>query len=101
MNEKKSIKKVTALKYNPIEDEAPKIVASGKGEIAQKILEKAKEENIPVYEDAHLAEVLTELKVGDEIPPELYEVVAEVLTFISRLDKEHSKYNIKNMRESL
>jgi len=84
---KKEIKKAAALSYSPGNDAAPKIIASGKGLIAEKILEKAKEKKIPVYEDEHLADTLVNLKVGSEIPAELYEVVAEVLAFISRVDE--------------
>lgn len=89
--EKKSerIKKATALSYAPGEDRAPKVVASGKGAIAEKIIETAKDAKVPVYEDEHLADVLSEIKIGSEIPPELYEVVAEVLAFISRLDEKY------------
>ncbi len=88
-NETNKIKKASALSYSPGEDKAPKIIASGKGEIAQKIIEKAKEANIPVYEDSHLAEALSHISIGEEIPAELYEVVAEVLSFISRLDENY------------
>jgi flagellar biosynthesis protein len=88
-NENNKIKKASALSYTPGEDKAPKVIASGKGEIAQKIIEKAREANIPVYEDEHLAEALSHISLGDEIPSELYEVVAEVLAFISRLDKNY------------
>lgn len=85
------IKKASALAYEPGEGKAPKVIASGRGEIAEKIIEKAKEANIPVCEDAHLAEALSGIKIGDEIPPELYEVVAEVLAFISKLDEKYSR----------
>jgi flagellar biosynthesis protein len=84
-----TIKKASALSYNPGENKAPKVIASGKGEIANKIIEKAKEAKIPVYEDAHLAESLSHLALGSEIPSELYEVVAEVLSFISWLDESY------------
>lgn len=87
----KKIRKASALAYEPGEGQAPKVIASGKGEIAEKIIEKAKEANIPVYEDEHLAETLSGIQVGSEIPPELYEVVAEVLAFISRLDEKYSR----------
>jgi len=86
--EKKEIKKASALAYTPGEDKAPKVIASGKGVIAEKILEVAKEVKIPVVEDAHLADTLDKLRVGSEIPAELYDVVAEVLSFISRVDEE-------------
>lgn len=85
--DKKKIKKAAALSYNPGEDEAPKVITSGKGVIAEKILEKAKKENIPVYEDPQLADTLVKLKFGTEIPVELYEVVASVLAFIGRVDE--------------
>jgi len=88
----KKIKKAAALSYEPGEDNAPKVVASGKGVIAEKIIEKAKEANIPVYEDEHLAEALTDIRLGSEIPEELYDVVAEVLAFISRLDGKYAEY---------
>jgi flagellar biosynthesis protein len=84
---KKEIKKAAALSYSPGDDSAPRVIASGKGLIAEKILEKAEEKKIPVYEDEHLVETLVKLKVGSEIPAELYEVVAEVLAFISRVDE--------------
>jgi flagellar biosynthesis protein len=86
--EKKEIKKASALAYTPGEDKAPKVIASGKGVIAEKILEVAKEVKIPVVQDAHLADTLDKLRLGSEIPAELYDVVAEVLSFISRVDEE-------------
>ncbi|NLX65017.1 MAG: flagellar biogenesis protein [Clostridiaceae bacterium] len=88
--EEHKIKKASALSYNPGEDGAPKVIASGKGVIAEKIIEKAREANIPIYEDEHLAEALSHVSLGEEIPRELYEVVAEVLSFISRLDESYS-----------
>lgn len=88
---KKEIKKAAALAYTPGKDEAPRVIASGKGAIAEKILEKAKEKKIPVYENAHLADTLVKLKFGSEIPAELYEVVASVLTFISNVDEKAGK----------
>ncbi len=84
----KQVRKATALAYEPGQDKAPKVVASGKGEIAEKIIEAARSADVPVYEDAHLADVLGSLKLGTEIPQELYEVVAEVLAFVSRMDEQ-------------
>lgn len=89
MSEKKPIKKAAALTYNVGESTAPKVVAIGKGDIAEKIVEKAMEAGVPIVEDPHLADALTALKIGSEIPRELYEVVAEVLAFISRVDKRY------------
>ncbi len=85
----KEIKEVAALQYSPEENQAPKIIALGKGEIAEKILEKAKAENVPVFKDSNLAKTLNKLKIGDEIPAELYEVVAQILIFVSDIDKKY------------
>ncbi len=88
--EEQRIKKASALSYTPGEDGAPKVIASGRGVIAEKIIEKAREAKIPIYEDEHLAEALSHISLGEEIPRELYEVVAEVLSFVSRLDESYS-----------
>lgn len=78
--------KAVALKYDPQKDRAPKVVAKGRGEIAEKILAIAKANNVALYEDKNLAEILAALDLEIEIPPELYRVVAEVLAFIYRLN---------------
>ena len=72
--------KAVALKYNERES-APIIVASGLGPIAEKIVEIANQHNIPVYEDNSLATVLTQLKLGQEIPPELYNAIVEIYVY--------------------
>jgi len=87
----KKIKEVAALQYTPGESSAPKIVALAKGEIAEKVIEKAKENDIPIYENAQLAQTLNLLNIGDEIPPELYEVVAEILVFVSSIDSRYGE----------
>jgi flagellar biosynthesis protein len=79
-------KKAVALKYNKGKDSAPKVVAKGKGYIAEKIIEAAKENNVPLYEDKNLSQVLEALDLDTEIPPELYRAVAEVLAFIYKLN---------------
>ena len=79
-------KRAHALKYSPT-DVAPKVVASGRGYLAEKILQKAREHDIPTYYDPELSEQLAKIDVGDNIPPELYEVVAQVLVFIGNLDR--------------
>lgn len=91
----KEVKEAAALSYSSDSNRAPKLVATGKGEIAEKIIEAAKNNDVPVYEDARLAHTLNRLQLGDEIPPELYEVVAEILVFVSNLDKTFGeKYGI-------
>ena len=79
-----------AVEYVPGE-EAPKIIASGKGVLAEKIIERAKEADVPVYEDSKLANTLSKLEIGDMIPPELYSVVAEILVFVDDMDRLRSK----------
>jgi flagellar biosynthesis protein len=83
-------KQAIALGYNP-DEEAPKIIATGKGIIAERILEKAKESNVPIHRDDKLADTLSRLDIGDMIPPELYEVVAEILVFVDAIDKLKGK----------
>ena len=82
----KEQKKAVAIKYNKGKDSAPKVVAKGKGYIAEKIIEAARENNVPLYEDKNLSQVLEALDLNTEIPPELYRAVAEVLAFIYKLN---------------
>jgi flagellar biosynthesis protein len=78
--------KAVALKYDQEKDKAPKVIAKGKGEIAEKIIEIAKAHNLPLYEDKNLVQILAALELESEIPPELYRAVAEVLAFIYRVN---------------
>lgn len=88
---KQKVKTAVALAYDPNEDGAPKVVASGKGALAEKIIEQAQENKIPVHEDDKLADTLSRLEIGEMIPPELYEVVAEILVFVDAMDKIKAK----------
>jgi flagellar biosynthesis protein len=90
MVDKVKKKQAIALEYDP-NDSAPKVIASGQGVIAEKIIAKAKEEKIPVHKDDKLADTLSRLEIGDMIPPELYEVVAEILVFVDAMDKIKAK----------
>jgi len=90
-NEKKKIKTAVALGYDPNEDGAPKVIASGRGALAEKIIEQAKDNKIPVHEGDKLADTLSRLEIGEMIPPELYEVVAEILVFVDAMDKIKAK----------
>ena len=83
-------KTAVALTYEPGE-EAPKILATGKGEVAERIIDEAKKNDVPFYKDSALAETLSKLKLGDAIPPELYEVVAQILVFVDKMDRLKSK----------
>lgn len=81
-------KKAAAIKYTPGKDSAPKITAKGSGAIAEKILQIAKEHNVPLKEDQQLVEVLSKLDLYQEIPPDLYKAVAEVLAFVYKMTKK-------------
>ncbi|MCF2656258.1 EscU/YscU/HrcU family type III secretion system export apparatus switch protein [Lacrimispora saccharolytica] len=81
-------KTAIALEYDPNVDEAPKVLATGKGLVAEKIIEEAKKSDVPVHKDSKLAGTLSKLEIGDMIPPELYEAVAEVLVFVDAMEKK-------------
>lgn len=81
-------KKAVALRYKPEKDAAPKVVAKGSGTIREKILEIARKHNIPIKEDQQLVEVLSTLDLYQEIPPELYRAVAEILAFVYSMTKK-------------
>ncbi len=76
-----------ALKYNSESESAPKLLAKGGGYMADQILKVAEDSGVSVYKDEKLAKQLQNLEMGEEIPRELYEVVAEVLIFIADMDK--------------
>ena len=83
-------KTAVALSYE-VEKGAPTVVASGTGHVAERIIEKAKEADVPLHEDAKLADTLAKLEIGDAIPPELYSVVAEILVFVDDMEKLKKK----------
>ncbi len=78
--------KAAALKYDLEKDAAPRVVASGKGYVADRIVELAKEHGVPLHQDRSLIEILIRLDLGDTIPYELYKAVAEVLAFVYRIE---------------
>ena len=79
--EKEQPKQAVALEYTP-DEQAPKVIAMGKGSLAEKIIEQAKEASVPVHQDDKLAQTLSKLQIGDMIPPELYQAVAEILAYV-------------------
>jgi flagellar biosynthesis protein len=81
-------KKAAALRYIQKKDSAPKVIAKGSGIMAEKILQIAREYDIPIKEDVHLVEVLSTIDLYQEIPPELYKAVAEILVFVYRMTKK-------------
>lgn len=88
------VKKAVALGYE-IGDEAPKIIATGRGLVAEKIIEKAKESEVPIHRDDKLAETLSKLDFGEYIPEELYGAVVEVLQYVDRIDRVKAKMDAK------
>lgn len=84
MNDKD--RKAVALKYERGRDAAPKITAKGRGAVADKILALAREHGIPIEKDSTLMEALYRLDLNEQIPEELYQIVAEILAFIYRMN---------------
>lgn len=82
----KKTPKAVALKYDRQADAAPKVVAKGRGHLAEKIKQVAQESGVPIMSDDNLVQVLEALELDLEIPPELYRAVAEVLAFVYRLN---------------
>lgn len=80
-------KKAVAIKYQK-EYSAPKVVAKGKGYVAEKIIENAKNSEVAIVENKELVEELEKIDLGLNIPQHLYEAVAQVLVFVSNLEKK-------------
>jgi flagellar biosynthesis protein len=89
-NKTKQIQAV-ALSYEASKQNAPKVVAKGKGNVANNIIEKAKKHQVPIQEDSSLVELLSQLQINEAIPEQLYDAVAEVFAFIYSVDRQHSK----------
>lgn len=81
----------TALRYDPEQEGAPRVVATGQRMVAEQILAEAKKHNIAIYEDPALTFALSQVNLGEEIPAELYQVVAEVLAYIYRVNAKAKK----------
>lgn len=86
-NKKKDPKTAVALGYDPDSGDAPYVIAAGKGALADKIIAESIKNDIPQYEDEKLVKSLSKLEIGENIPPELYEVVAQVLLFVDKMDR--------------
>jgi flagellar biosynthesis protein len=94
--ENTSTTQAAAIRYDSERDRAPKITASGRGIIAEKIIELAAEYGIPVKNDPDLIQILSKLEVGTEIPVELYKAVAEILAFVYSINE-----NQRNIKSSI
>jgi len=92
MKESRQKRRAVAVKYEPRLDNAPKVIAKGKGNVASRIIEIARDYNLHIHEEPELVEMLSQLDLHEEIPPELYVVVAELLAFVYGLNRErHSQ----------
>ena len=87
----KEIKKAVALQYQPSEQDAPVVTAKGQGFIAEKIIALAKKRHIPVKDDPDLVQILSQVDLGEEIPSEVYTVVAEIFAFIYHLNTRYQE----------
>lgn len=88
MAEQQGLDKAVAIIYDAEKGSAPRVVASGKGEIARKIIETAREAGVYIQEDPDLVELLAKIPLGQEIPAELYRTVAEVLAFVYKVNEQ-------------
>lgn len=77
-----------ALRYDPTVAPAPRVIATGRGRVAERILERARDSGVPVQEHGDLAQILSSLPTGEEIPEELFRAVAEVLALIYRVNSK-------------
>ncbi len=84
-------KRAVALRYDVDKNIAPVIVASGIGHIAEKIVEIAGENKVPIYEDTSLTTILTQLELGSEIPEELYKAVVDIYVFFLKFAQEEEE----------
>ena len=87
MPRKKEHPKAAALKYRPDRDSAPRVTAKGSGLVAEKIMDLARRNGIPIKEDPALIQVLSKLDLNQEIPPAIYVLVAEILAFVYSLNQ--------------
>ncbi|HPW69583.1 MAG: EscU/YscU/HrcU family type III secretion system export apparatus switch protein [Desulfomonilia bacterium] len=83
---KKKQDKAVALKYERGKDPAPRVAAKGRGVVAEKILAIAREHNIPIRQDKALLDALYRLDINEEIPEDLYRIIAEILAFVYRMN---------------
>ena len=81
-------KQAVAVRYDSAKESAPRVIAKGRGHIAEKILELARENNVPIHENSDLVEMLAMVELFDKVPPELYAAVAEVLVWVYKVNQE-------------
>ncbi len=88
----KKLKSAVALKYHTETDVAPRVTAKGEGLVAERIIELAKENQVPIKEDPDLVQILSQVDINKEIPPSVYKVVAELLAFVYKLNTKYQSF---------
>jgi len=87
----KKLKSAVALKYQTETDAAPKVTAKGEGLVAERIIQLARENKVPIKEDPDLVQILSQVDINKEVPPSVYKVVAELLAFVYKLNSKYHK----------
>jgi flagellar biosynthesis protein len=82
-------KVAAAVRYDAAKDDAPRLTAKGKGHVAERIIELARQHDIPVRSDKALIQILSQLDIDQHIPPELYKAVAEILAFVYSANEKY------------
>jgi flagellar biosynthesis protein len=80
--------KAVAMKYKVYEDNAPKVIAKGSGEVAKKIIEKAKEYDVSIFQNPELTDMLMNVELDKEVPAELYKAVVEVFLWLRKTEEK-------------
>jgi flagellar biosynthesis protein len=91
--------KAVALSYDEQQSDAPRVLASGSGLIAETIIARATEAGIHIQENPDLVELLAKVPVGEEVPPELYQTIAEVLAFVYSVN-EKFKHKLERQHQN-
>ena len=91
VNKPHKAKKAVAISYDEQQATAPRVLASGSGLVADTIIQRAEEAGIHIRKDPDLIELLARVPVGEEIPPELYQAIAEVLAFVYSVNDRFKK----------
>lgn len=89
-------KYAVSLQYDAQKSKAPTVTAKGQGPIAEKIIDLARQHNIPIKEDPDLVQVLSQVDIDQEVPPSVYKVVAELLAFVYQLNESYGKKNTES-----
>ena len=92
----KKLKSAVALKYHTETDAVPKVTAKGEGLVAERIIELARENEVPIKEDPDLVQILSQVDINKEIPPSVYKIVAELLAFVYKLNNKYQDFPDKS-----